>query len=122
MKTEPNITNTQAASNRKSKTTTKRFIAYQNGRIPQTKLFGRALKTRFGCIIFAACVMFATGNAYADVITDWNAMMEETVASSDPVIQVRAAAITQLSVFEAVNAIVGDYKPYLGSIIAPPGA
>ena len=122
MKTEPNITNTNAPSNRKSKTITKRFGAYQNGRITQTKLFPLALKTHVGCIIFAVCALFATGSAYADVITDWNAIMEETVASSDPVVQVRSAAITQLSVFEAVNAVVGDYKPYLSSIIAAPGA
>ena len=31
-------------------------------------------------------------------------------------------AITQLAVFEAVNAITGDYKPYLGTVVAPPGA
>ena len=28
-------------------------------------------------------------------------------------------AITQLAVFEAVNAITGDYEPYLGTIVAP---
>jgi hypothetical protein len=28
----------------------------------------------------------------------------------------------QLAVFEAVNAITGDYRPYLGSIVAPHGA
>ncbi len=28
----------------------------------------------------------------------------------------------QLAVFEAVNAVVGDYEPYLGTITAPPGA
>ena len=28
-------------------------------------------------------------------------------------------AITQLAVFEAVNAITGDYKPYLGTVAAP---
>ena len=28
----------------------------------------------------------------------------------------------QLAVFEAVNATQGDYKPYLGTITAPPGA
>ncbi len=31
-------------------------------------------------------------------------------------------AITQLAVFEAVNAITGDYEPYLGTIGAPDGA
>ena len=32
------------------------------------------------------------------------------------------AAIVQLAVFEAVNSITGDYRPYLGSIVAPRGA
>jgi hypothetical protein len=31
-------------------------------------------------------------------------------------------SITQLAVFEAVNAITGDYEPYLGTVIAPVGA
>jgi hypothetical protein len=31
-------------------------------------------------------------------------------------------AITQLAVFEAVNAITGEYQPYLGTIAAPAGA
>ena len=31
-------------------------------------------------------------------------------------------AITQLAVFEAVNAIRGDYEPYLGTVVAPMGA
>ncbi len=30
--------------------------------------------------------------------------------------------IVQLAVFEAVNTIVGGYKPYLGTVTAPPGA
>ena len=39
-----------------------------------------------------------------------------------PFAQARYAAIVQLAVFEAVNAITGDYQPYLGSIVAPHGA
>ena len=41
---------------------------------------------------------------------------------TNPFFQARSAAIVQLAVFEAVNAIVGDYEPYLGTIVAPPGA
>jgi hypothetical protein len=40
----------------------------------------------------------------------------------NPFAQARYAAIVQLAVFEAVNAITRDYKPYLGTITAPPGA
>jgi len=63
--------------------------------------------------------------AHADTVTDWNAIMQATVstAPSNPFFQARWGAIVQLAVFEAVNAIEGDYEPYLaGVIIAPPGA
>ncbi|HVK03022.1 MAG TPA: hypothetical protein VM490_06080, partial [Armatimonadaceae bacterium] len=48
--------------------------------------------------------------------------MQTTVASSNPHFQSRAGAIVHLAVFEAVNAIGGDYEPYLGTIVAPPWA
>jgi hypothetical protein len=62
--------------------------------------------------------------AHADAVTDWNAIMEATVAlpPTNPFFQARWGAIVQLAVFEAVNAVVGDYEPYLGTISAPPGA
>ena len=63
--------------------------------------------------------------AQADVVTDWNAIMEATVTAppTNPIYQTRWGAITQLAVFEAVNAIEGDYETYLrGLIVAPPGA
>ena len=59
--------------------------------------------------------------AAADVVLDWNATMMATVTGSPFVVQ-RYTAITQLAVFEAVNAITGDYEPYLGTIAAAPGA
>lgn len=48
--------------------------------------------------------------------------MLNTLTGQDPFAQARYAAITQLAVFEAVNAITGDYRPYLGTITAPTGA
>lgn len=61
---------------------------------------------------------------HADTVTDWNAIMQTTVlvAPTNPNYQTRWGAITQLAVFEAVNSIIGDYKPYLGTIVAPAGA
>jgi hypothetical protein len=73
----------------------------------------------------AAGLMFvASGSsiAIADPVSDWNLVMVATVANSDAFNQARFAAITQLAVFEAVNAIVGQYKPYLGTVSAPPGS
>ena len=60
--------------------------------------------------------------ARGDVVLDWNAIMQNTVGGLPPFPQARFAAITQLAVFEAVNAITGDYKPYLGTVTAPASA
>jgi hypothetical protein len=57
-----------------------------------------------------------------DPVTEWNAIMRTTVPENNPFLQTRSAAMMHLAVFEAVNAVVGDYEPYLGTIEAPPGA
>ena len=57
----------------------------------------------------------------ADVVLDWNAIMQATVSTQPPFPQARFAAITQLAVFEAVNAITREYKPYLGTITGAGG-
>jgi hypothetical protein len=87
---------------------------------PKAWLIGK----RLGGVVLATLVLLGVRAAHADAVTDWNAIMEATVlkATPDPFLQVRSATITQVAVFEAVNAIVGDYEPYLGGITAPPGA
>lgn len=68
--------------------------------------------------------------AQADAIFEWNAIMVEQVLDQPPPDQNRFAAITQLAVFEAVNAVTGEYRPYLeahrerspGRVTAMPGA
>jgi hypothetical protein len=60
--------------------------------------------------------------AHADVVLDWNKTMLTTLSGQNPFATARFAAITQLAVFEAVNAVTGDYEPYLGTIVAPLGA
>jgi hypothetical protein len=79
---------------------------------------------RFGIPIVAACILYCVGAARADTVTDWNAIMQATVTTppTNPFFQARWGAIVQLAVFEAVNAVVGDYEPYLGTIEAPPWA
>jgi hypothetical protein len=63
-------------------------------------------------------------SAWADVVTDWNLIMQQTVsvAPTNAMEQSRWGAIMQLAVFEAVNSITKDYEPYLGTIVAPVGA
>lgn len=63
----------------------------------------------------------ATPTVRADEVTDWNSIMQTTVAAGNANVQARSAAIMQLAVFEAVNSIVGDYEPYLG-LTVPEGA
>ncbi len=99
-----------------------RLTIYLNNRLVREKRPARQMKQRLCSVIVATFILSGEGAAYADVVTDWNAIMQETVASTDPFLQVRSAAITQIAVFEAVNAIVRDYKPYCGHIAAPPGA
>jgi hypothetical protein len=75
------------------------------------------------CIALTIVVfLFRPTVVRADVILDWNAIMVTTVTGQAPFVQARVAAITHLAVFEAVNAITRDYSPYLGTIVAPPGA
>ncbi len=75
-----------------------------------------AIVTTFAVLSLGSAV------ANADVVLDWNRIMVATVTGQNPFAQARFAAITQLAVFEAVNAVTGEYTPYLGTISAPPGS
>ncbi len=62
--------------------------------------------------------------AAADVITDWNAVLLETVrqAGLGPTDASRAMAMTHAAMFDAVNAIDGRYRPYHDAQHAPASA
>jgi PAP2 superfamily len=81
-------------------------------------------KTTFGLCILMATLLFGRAAAKADPVLDWNVIAVDTAVASgqNSFAQARFAAIVQTAVFEAVNAITGDYRPYLGSIVAPHGA
>jgi 2-polyprenyl-6-methoxyphenol hydroxylase-like FAD-dependent oxidoreductase len=57
----------------------------------------------------------------ADVVLEWNAIMVALVQNQPPPNMNRFAAITQLAVFEAVNAVTGEHTPYLGTVPPAPG-
>src|SRR5688572_3919220 len=76
-------------------------------------------QTRLRLMVVASLILLRASAAHADEVTNWNAILERTVASTPHFHQSRSAAIVQLAVFEAVNAIVGDYEPYLGTVEAP---
>ena len=77
-------------------------------------------------VCIALVVMLGAANSRAasggDPVLEWNSIMVTTTATQNPFFQARFAAITQLAVFEAVNAIDKEYEPYLGTISAPSGA
>jgi membrane-associated phospholipid phosphatase len=78
--------------------------------------------------VLGLCMLIATltGStvARADAVLDWNVIAVNTAIANaqSPFAQARTLAIVQLAVFESVNAITGEYHPYLGTIVAPPGA
>ena len=74
--------------------------------------------------VAALCGTLVSSAAFSssDPVLEWNAIMRSTVASTNPFFQARFAAITELAVFESVNAIDKGYQPYLGTMTPPPGA
>jgi hypothetical protein len=86
--------------------------------------YAGAPKRTLGLCMLAATLLFASVVAKADAVLDWNAIAVNTAIANgqNPFAQARTAAIVQLAVFEAVNAVTGDYRPYLGTIAAPHGA
>ena len=89
-----------------------------------TSLGKLGLKTSRFAIVMMLALLFGSIAASADVVLNWNEIAVDTAVANhqNPFAQARDAAIVQLAVFEAVNAITRDYKPYLGTITAPPGA
>lgn len=83
----------------------------------------RFMRGRTHALSVAAVVtgMLTTGvgRASADVITDWN---NTTAVIGGPQIQ-RTWAMVHAAMFDAINAILGGYRPYQADLpAAPPGA
>jgi hypothetical protein len=55
-------------------------------------------------------------------LLQWNEIAVATIGTQPPFAAARFMAIVQVAVFEAVNAITGEYEPYLGTVNAPSGA
>jgi hypothetical protein len=80
-----------------------------------------ATKRTFGLCLVMATLLLGSVVAKADAVLEWNEIAVNTAIANgqNPFAQARYAAIVQLAVFEAVNSITHDYRPYLGSIVAP---
>ena len=88
------------------------------------RMHGGARKWICGLCMLMATLLFGPAVAKADPVLDWNAIAVDTAVANaqNPFTQARDAAIVQLAVFEAVNALTGDYRSYVGNIDAPRGA
>jgi hypothetical protein len=76
----------------------------------------------FRSTVLVAALLISPVAATADVVLDWNTIAVTATGGQNPFNQARLLAITQLAVFEAVNAINGEYEPYLGTVTAPANA
>ena len=87
-------------------------------RVHRTRAFKRFT------IAAALCLVLTPVAARADVVLDWNVIAVNSAVQTgqNPFAQARAAAIVQLAVFTAVNAITGEYEPYIDPGTAQPGA
>ena len=74
--------------------------------------------------MIALTALAAPGVATADVVTDWNRTMIDALetAHTPPPPAMRAAAIVQSSVFDALNGVEKRYIPVHVQPAAPPGA
>src|ERR1700723_236201 len=81
-------------------------------------------KSAFGLCMLMATLLLGPAVAKADPVLDWNVIAIDTAVTNgqNPFAQARDTAIVQLAVFEAVNAVTDDYRPYMGTIHAPHGA
>jgi hypothetical protein len=70
-------------------------------------------------LAIVASVHVTAAPAQADAVQDWTGIMLQTISGQSPFAQARFAAITELAVFEAVNACTREYVPYLGTVSAP---
>ena len=86
----------------------------------------RMLSLSLGAVLLGApCLPIpaAAGDCGDDaVVLQWNDIAVQAVGATPPFPSTRAMATVQVAVFEAVNAITYQHKPYLGGLSAPAGA
>src|SRR5262249_32561048 len=69
--------------------------------------------------ILILCVLLTTSTLRADVITEWNDIALPLLRTSPKISANRQFAMMHVAQFEAVNAVVGKYTPYVMNLAAP---
>ena len=84
------------------------------------------MKTRYIIVAvgIACAALIPTSSSRANMVTDWNETAEVVIRAStpSPPIQIRALAIVNAAIYDAVNGIARTYQPYFVTDAAPPGA
>ena len=72
----------------------------------------------------ACAALIPSSSSRANMVTDWNETAEVVIRASSPSppIQIRALAIVNAAIYDAVNGITRTYQPYFVIDAAPPGA
>src|SRR5437764_9012448 len=72
----------------------------------------------------ACAALITSSSSRADRVTDWNETAEAVIRAStpSPPLQIRALAIVNAAIYDAVNGIARNYQPYFVTDAAPPGA
>ena len=73
----------------------------------------RSILRTSAAMLLVGLVLAPVPASAEDMVLKWNDIAARTAVVTSPFNQARVMAIVQLSVFEAVNAITGDYEPYL---------
>jgi hypothetical protein len=71
-------------------------------------------------VVLLAVLVTRPAAAQDDIVLKWIEIAARTATATNPFNQARIMATTQLAVFEAVNAIMGGYEPYLNPPTAAP--
>jgi PAP2 superfamily len=84
---------------------------------------GRTMRRVSTTMLLAGVVLSPAAARADDIVLRWNEIATQTANATNPFNQARIGATVQLAVFEAVNAITGEYEPYLDpATTAPAGA
>jgi hypothetical protein len=78
----------------------------------------------FRASTFILLILLSAAIARADAVLDWNITALKTTAAApfNPPVESRNLAIVHAAMFDAVNSIVGEFRPYAVELSAPKGA
>lgn len=89
-----------------------------------TKVLWNMLNVAVQALGLSALIMLSVATVRADTVLDWNVIALKTTAAApfNPPLESRNLAIVHAAMFDAVNSIVGEFRPYAVELSASNGA